>query len=312
MEAKVKFVSPLERALYLRTITSLRELDAKEMARVAQHTKERFFRKGAGIFTRGQPVESFHVVVEGSIGVRGAEHGDAAVGPPEALGFLSLLAQWPDGLEAVAEADTTTLEIDADDFYDMLEDSFVHVQLAIRNMAKSMLEERTEIAEGTYFAPAEGLLECPDRELDLVEKLLFLRRGTALQRANMDSLIEMSQGMVEHRFGAGEMLWKPGDAGGFVYLLVDGTVECRIEKNGRRFLAGPGYPLGNLESLAGEPRWYTATAEGPIVALRGETDAFLDILEDHFEMTMGFLAAMANGLIIAQSERRARETADVS
>jgi len=311
MEAKVRFVSPLERVLFLRTVFSLRELDTREMARVAQHTKERFFRKGARIFTRGQPVESLHVVVEGRIGVEGAEHGETTMGPQEVLGFLSLLAQWPEGTDAVAEADTTTLEIDADDMNYMLEDSFAHVQLSIRDMAKSMLEERMEIAEGTYLAPAEGLLECPDRELDLVEKLLFLRRGTALQLANMDSLIEISQGMVEHRFRAGEVLWRPGDAGGFVCLLVDGTVECRIEKNGRLFRAGPGYPLGNLESLAGERRWYTATAEGPIVALRGETDAFLDILEDHFEMTMGFLAAMARGIITVQSERRSRETVEV-
>ena len=82
-------------------------------------------------------------------------------------------------------------------------------------------------------------------------------------------------------------------------------MECTVEKSGTRFRAGPGYPLGNLENLAGEPRWYTAVAETPVVALEGASDVFIDVLEDHFEMAQGFLASIATGLITLLQERRA-------
>jgi CRP-like cAMP-binding protein len=215
-----------------------------------------------------------------------------------------MLAQWPEGLGAIAEADTTVLEIDADDFYDVIEDHFNLVYITTRNMARTMLKERREIADGTYLAPAEGILECPDRELDLIERLLFLQKGTPLAETNVDSLIEIARTMEEHRFAKGEVLWEPGDPSGFVYMIVGGTAECTVENTGRRFRVGAGYPMGNLESMAAEPRWYTPVAEKKLLVLRGETDAFLDLLEDHFEMTQAFLAAMAKGIISVQSQRR--------
>jgi len=302
---RIRFVSPLERALYLKTIGTLRELPQGELAALAQRAREQFFRKGTRILTPGQRLESFHIVVEGRVLTRGAEHGESELGSQEALGFLTMLSRWPEGLEATAEVDTTTLEIDADDFYDVLEDHFNLVDMTIRNISRTMLLERREIPEGTYLAPAEGLLDHPEQELDLIERLLFLSRGTALLRTNMDSLIQMAQAMKEIRFRGGDRLWKAGAPSGDIRILVSGTVECTVEKSGTRFRTGPGYPLGNLENLAGEPRWYTAVAETPVVALEGASDLFLDVLEDHFEMTQGFLASIATGLITVLQERRA-------
>lgn len=304
MESKIRFVSPLERALYLKTIGTLNELPRGELAAVAQRTRERFFRKGARILTAGQRVESFHIIVEGRVRARGAEHGDVELGTHAALGFLTMLSHWPEGLEATAEVDTTTLEIDADDFSDVLEDHFNLVYMTIRNISRTMLLERREIPEGTYLAPGEGLLDQPERELDLIERLLFLSRNPALQLANVDSMIQMAQTMKEVRFEKGDRIWQAGAPPGNILILVSGTVGCTVEKSGTRFRAGPGYPLGNLENLAGEPRWYTAVTETPVVALEGATDLFLDILEDHFEMAQGFLASSAAGLINLLQERR--------
>jgi hypothetical protein len=69
---------------------------------------------------------------------------------------------------------------------------------------------------------------------------------------------------------------------------------------------GPGYPLGNLERLSGDPRWYTAVAEVPVVAFRNDIEPMLDVLEDHFDMALDLIRAMAGGVI-----RVAEETASV-
>ena len=88
-----------------------------------------------------------------------------------------------------------------------------------------------------------------------------------------------------------------------MYALVSGRVRCTTE-DGRRFVCGPGYPLGNLESQCGAARWYEAVVETPVTGFRNETDAFLDTIEQHFEMALEFLATMATGLIARRAEMR--------
>jgi CRP-like cAMP-binding protein len=304
MEARVRLVSPLERALYLKSLAPLKELSSEELALVGQHTKEQFFRKGAEIFKSGEPLESFHIVVEGQVRARGGEHGDSVVGPSAALGFLSLLSQSEEGLEAVAEADTVTLEIDADDLYDVLEDHFSIFLTQLQSVSRVILNERKKIADGTYLAPAEGVLELPDRQLDLVERLLLIRRGAGFDRTNIDAMIQVVRSGTELGVKAGTKLWKPGDPPGHFYIIVSGTIRCILDEGKRHFRAGPGYPVGNIESLAGEPRWYEAVTETNVVALRSETDTFLDVLEDHSELGKGFLATMASGAIQVIEQRR--------
>ncbi|MEZ4655891.1 MAG: hypothetical protein R3E12_20465 [Candidatus Eisenbacteria bacterium] len=69
------------------------------------------------------------------------------------------------------------------------------------------------------------------------------------------------------------------------------------------FFADVGYPLGNLESQAGAPRWYSAVAETPLVLLRGWTESFRDLLEDNAEVALDFLGQVAAGRIQIERER---------
>jgi CRP-like cAMP-binding protein len=124
-----------------------------------------------------------------------------------------------------------------------------------------------------------------------------------LKRENIDGLIQLARQAREVRHPAGAQLWSRGDSAGFSCVLIRGTVRCALDDQGRHFRCGPGYPLGNLESLAGEPRWYDAVSESPLVTLRSETDVMIDILEDHFEMAIGYLAELADRIIQAREER---------
>ncbi len=47
-----------------------------------------------------------------------------------------------------------------------------------------------------------------------------------------------------------------------------------------------------------------AVADTPVTAFRYQTDAFLDTIEQHFEMALEFLATMATGLIARRAEMR--------
>ena len=136
----------------------------------------------------------------------GGEHGDEVVGPEQTIGLLSLLARDDDGLDAVAEADTVTLALRADDVF---EDDFGILYGQLRDLAEQLLKLRRWIPEGTYLAPGQNAGEPPTGHIDLVQQLLFLRDG-ALGNANMDALLATAQRMRTARFEPGATLWRAG------------------------------------------------------------------------------------------------------
>jgi CRP-like cAMP-binding protein len=303
MDGRIRFVTPFETALYLKRVAPLADLAPEYLAVVAQQAEERSFRRGDVLFRPGMAVGSFHIVVDGRIRVRGAEHGDTMLGPDETLGLLSLLARWPEGAEAIADADTRTLEIDADALDEVFEDHFAILHNEIRTLASRMLRERMETPSGRTFMPSGASMPVPDRELDFMDRLQFMLASPVFTRANIDVLITMANRTPEVRFEPGATLWHAGDPSGFLYALVAGRVRCTLP-DGRWFVCGARYPLGNLESQCGVPRGYDAVAETPVVALHSQTDLFLDLLEDHFEMARSVLSVMATGLITALVEKR--------
>jgi hypothetical protein len=153
------------------------------------------------------------------------------------------------------------------------------------------------VPEGTRLG---GTVTFPElvatHRIDLVARLRVLRTSSIFRRAGVGSLVQMATSIEERRLPAGSVLWNAGDPSGFFYLVIDGTIACR-RPGGATFFAASGYPLGNLESQAGEPRWYTAVAETPVILLRGNTEGFRDILEENPDVAMDFLGLVALGRI---------------
>jgi len=302
MDRSLRFISPLERAFHLKRLGALRDVPPADLGAVALLANEHAFPRGDALCKRGDRVARVHVIVEGRVRVRGREHGEHVLGPDDVLGLLTMLARDEHGLDAVAEADTRTLALSATALYDLLEDHFSLLHNQIRDLAAQTLRLRKRIPDGTYLASAEDLGAAPTGDIDLVQRLLYLRRGV-LRDANMDALMGMAQRMRTVHFEPGTTLWRVGAPSGFLYALLSGRVRCTIE-DGTHFVCGPGYPLGNLESQCGTARWYEAVTETAVTALENDTDAFVDTLEQHFEMALDFVANMAEGLIARRAEMR--------
>jgi hypothetical protein len=158
-------------------------------------------------------------------------------------------------LHAVASEPTVTLELEDDVLYDVLEDSFEIAVSLIRRLAGMTLEVRRRVPSGAYLAPLEGILKPPGRPLDLVERILMVRRpGSPFEHASLDAVTSLARSTPEVRFKAGRTIWKSGDRSDHALILVSGTVACTTQWGFSRFRAGPGYPLGNLERFSGD-RW---------------------------------------------------------
>ena len=83
----MRFVGPLERALYLKTLPHLEGLGSAEIAAFAEHAVERRYRRGAFVLKPEEPVPAFHVVVDGRLRVQSPEDlKPHEVGPRETAG----------------------------------------------------------------------------------------------------------------------------------------------------------------------------------------------------------------------------------
>ncbi len=99
----------------------LARLSPEDRRALASMGRLRTFGAGAVIFAQGDPGDSLHIVMDGSIRVTvlspaGDEATLAKLGPGESCGELSLLDGQPRSASAVAAAGTTTLEINRQDF----------------------------------------------------------------------------------------------------------------------------------------------------------------------------------------------------
>ena len=301
MDHSLQLISPLQRAFYLKRLSGLRDIPPANLAAIALLAEEHSFSRGAVLCRTGERVDRVHVVVDGQVHVRGGEHGDEVLGTEHSIGMLSLLARDDNGLDAVAETDTQTLALRADDLFSAFEDDFGILYNQIRDLAAQTLQVRRQTPDGAYLGgTVPG--DVPSGDIDVVQKLLFMRSGP-LRNAPMDALITMAQHMRTARFEPRARLWEIGAPSGFMYVILEGRVRCTTD-DGRQFVCGPGYPLGNLESQCDAPRWYEAVANSSVTALRSDVDVFLDTLEQHSGMAIDFVASMASALVTRRAELR--------
>jgi CRP-like cAMP-binding protein len=286
-------VAPLPRILALRRLPALAGLAAAELAVLAEQTRERFFSRGTVLLREGEPVPAIYLVLDGRVHVARGGKVLGHAGPGAAVGGLGLFARDADGIEAVAETEVTALELGAEESNEIFEDHFPILHGVLRETCRQLIRTWQRHPTGISFRlPRLAGVTAPAGELDLVERILILRRAAPFGRSSLNALAELSRAMAEVRFDPDVTLWKEGEPSGSLFLLVDGVVSCSGATD-VAFDAGPGTPLGVVESMAEWPRWYTATTATPVTMLHGVVEGMLDVFEDNFEMAMDYLAAIA-------------------
>jgi CRP-like cAMP-binding protein len=299
-------IRPVERMLFLKRISWLSSLPARDLAVLADHAREQFWPKGATLLRAGEPVGAVHLVVEGRVKLRrrGRELGVAGVGA--AVGARLLLAEDADGLEAVTEEDTLTLGLDRESFLDVLEERFPIYRGALRETCRELVEIfKVNPVEAAPAPPVPVPSLSPSPELGLVERLVLLRSRPPFEAISINALAELSQRLEEVPLPRGAVLWRCGERSDRMLFVASGLVRCEPAECGRAFRIGPGQPIGTLELLAELPRWFEAVVEQPGSALAGGAEQLLDLFEDNVDMGLTFLAHLTK--VAVELEERAAE-----
>jgi CRP-like cAMP-binding protein len=293
-----------QRMLFLSRIPVAAMVAPSVLRAIAAHLAPRTFAPGELVMREGEPVDAMVLLVDGGLAL---ERGGAAIGElaaPQTIGFLGILARQLSPYDAVAKGEVRGYELETDTLLELLEDHFTLLVATIRYLAERLYLDFQELPADALGFPPLDLGVIGDRRIDLVERVLLMRKMSAFATANVNALAAMVRGMEEHRAPAFTRLWGVGDAPDRALFLLEGTLACRTE-DGRVFRYGPGTAVGGIELLAVRPRWYEAIGETPLVGLWGSTDDLLDLFEHQLPMAMDFVCVFARA-VQGLLERRAK------
>jgi hypothetical protein len=288
----------VRRLVQLRRIPLLSQLPPGALVGLAEHARERSLRAAEVVQSRLPSV--LHLF---STGVEGGELGAA----PE----LSLAEHCPELVPWLlgspleepmrARAAGTVMTIETARLTAAMEDEF-SLYLAIAGaLAHAILAARPiTLAIGVEVTGDAVAEAAPRNGFDLFERVRLVRAMLPFARRHVGALLQLARHTVELRAEPGQVLWREGDAADGALFLVRGTVEANVPAEEDAVL-GPGCVLGGFDALARVPRWFTARAREPLLALNLPVERFLDVLEDQHELARDLLRDLARGLMIARS-----------
>ena len=232
------------------------------------------FERGECVFRQGEPGETMYLVQSGAVEIVRRNGDDATVlALLEAgayFGEMALLDSRPRSSDAVAAMRTRLVSFTRASLLDRLgKDPAVAMHL-LRVFCR-------RIAQTNLRRSRAGIVDEPD-EAGPRET----RREAAVEnpahsaRAALDFFLGLEE---SEQFQEGETLFRQGDRGDALYVILDGQVDMYDESpTGRYLLAslGAGEIIGEMSLITDQPRSATVVTTAPARLLRVSKESFLD------------------------------------
>jgi CRP-like cAMP-binding protein len=306
----------LRRLLELRRFPLLGAADLGELAMLAENVAETSYESGAVIARPPVPGE-IHLILSGRI-----DAGASVYAPQTAFGFLEVMARRPLAAPAIAVGETRTLRITGSDLREILEDNFGLLLIAVRELAARTLavREAEPPPPPTRALRAGPLAAAPmATPLGLVERMIVLRRQPPFapsasrgywpdglgRSAPLEPTAILADASKETTWPAGALMARCDEPARDAYFLLDGVVRV-VRAEREPYVIGPGGSIGVIESLAGACHPATVEVVAPVRALEVASSVIFDAFEDHTELGLSVIEALAGGLLEAAAAVEAR------
>ncbi len=131
--------------------------------------------------------------------------------------------------------------------------------------------------------------------ISTVEKVLFLKGVDLFSAIPGEDLSQIAQIADEVELDGGETVFKEGDPGDSLYLIVAGKV--RVHKGATEIaLLGERQVFGEMALLDSEPRSASITSVSEVTLLRIHQEDFADILSEKSEIAQGIIKVLSRRL----------------
>jgi len=301
----------LERTLWIRSL-----LDAADDLAgddLASRMRETFFERGEHLFRRGGSADRIYFVLTGRVSLSRPGFEAKDLGPQSVLGVVDTFLTRPRAFDAVAREATTTLELDADEWLEFLEDNFALTCRIIRRVVANLPPISPPRGDRSWESSAPSRRRSPEAlgpdhrarlgptlDLSFVERLAVLRACPALARARIQALARLARfaEVVAIESGESQPLWAPA-----LYVVEAGRVQTKVTDRDGRIWQGDVRPGGAAAGigLLDEDRFQCeAVAVESSTLFRIPTERLFDVMEDHFSVAAS-LFAYASELLEATS-----------
>jgi CRP-like cAMP-binding protein len=137
--------------------------------------------------------------------------------------------------------------------------------------------------------------------LTTIEKVLLLQGVDIFLDTETENLAKIAAIAREVRFEEGVTIFKEGEPGDALYIVVEGAVSMR-KGSAEKLLVKDKEPFGWGGLLEERSRPLTAVALTSTMTLKVEREDLFDLLADHFDIVRGILKRLTR-MVIQQLER---------
>lgn len=131
--------------------------------------------------------------------------------------------------------------------------------------------------------------------ISTVEKVLFLKSIDLFSQIPGEDLSQIAQITDEVRFDEGDDIFREGEPGDSLYLVIQGRV--RVHRSGTELaVLGQRQVFGEMALLDAEPRSASVLALSELVLLRIASDDFHEILIEKGEIALGVIRVLTRRL----------------
>ena len=117
-------LTTLDRAIRLQKVELFSDLETDALVLIAALAKQIHRDAGEALFSENTPSKALYVLLSGQVEMSRGGHPMFTVGKDETIGNWALLDEQPNVVTATPVEESWLLEIDREDFYDLLADPF--------------------------------------------------------------------------------------------------------------------------------------------------------------------------------------------
>jgi hypothetical protein len=128
-----------------------------------------------------------------------------------------------------------------------------------------------------------------------IEKIIHLKAVQMFSRASEEILADIAAVLEEVEVGPGDVVFRKGDVGDSLYIVVEGRVRV-FDADRTITHLGELEIFGELALLDPEPRFASVEAVKPTRLLRLDREAFTELMEDNIEIVRGVLSVLCDRL----------------